>query len=152
MRPFENYTAASSSTNTNMLTNLPKLCGDSDANAYTWEDKNNNGIWDSNELPLSGVCITANYLDIKDIFDESLLCYSDNDYPELYTRSDGFWMSGDVGFGGCYSTLEWKRARTDTAEQCKNIMIYAYPPSGYDATTPTIINNCTGKFGFIKRQ
>jgi len=35
---------------------------------------------------------------------------------------------------------------------CDEIYIYAMPPEGYRATTPLVVNDCLGEFGFVPSQ
>lgn len=129
---------------------LPQLCGDNQAEAYTWEDNNSNGINENDEPPLAGVCISARYFGNEELLDNDYCYKPRKPSATLYSRDNGFWISSNVAFGGCYTTLEKERKETEEKDQCRRIFITAFTPPGYIPTTPIEVNDCRAKFGFHK--
>src|SRR5258706_1069214 len=99
--------------------------------AEAWMDLNGDGIKDSGEKPLAGVCIWVNS-DLQnphnDIYDD-LACQS----PVEFTDTDGEWSSG---FFSC---------------NFDNIYVASRPPIGFKPTTPlmAIPNSSALSFGFV---
>jgi hypothetical protein len=91
--------------------------------AYAWLDEDYDGQEDDGEPPLGGVFIFEGPYDYElaqTICDEV-----------TNTNDDGLW-EGEFYAGGT----------------CDGIIISAYPPEGYIATTPLQVDGCFGKFGF----
>lgn len=127
-------------------------CADGAAGATAWNDLNGNGGKEPNEAGLPGVCMYAYYVDDPPTA-LPVSCAvptpgSDKELGEsLLTDADGNWMDIAIAYGGCGTMAE---IATQTAEQCPQIIIVAFPPVGYRATTPTTIHNCSADFGFVK--
>jgi hypothetical protein len=120
------------------------ICADDVAVAFAWEDLDSDGVHDSDEPPLAGVCIHAYREEEPD--EDWLSKCAQKENPNMYSDSSGMWWS-DFMFGHCGTAQEIDR---EMAKECKRIHITAYSPDGYRATTDTTINDCKAAFGFAK--
>ena len=111
---------------------------DSDASALAWFDSDGDGRFDFNEPLIQGVCMWASTtLRIYDQQEIVEICEDAEFYEAFHTNSLGLWP------------YETERYMTFFAgASCNDIYIYALPPEGFNATTPLIVNGCSGAFGF----
>ena len=143
-KPIVTPTPSITPTPTSTATPESVMCADNVAVAFAWEDLDADGVRDSDEPPLAGVCIQAHREEGPDKDWPSKCAQKEN--PSMYSDSSGMWWS-DFMFGHCGAAQEIDR---EMAKECKRIHITAYPPDDYKATTDTTINNCEAAFGFAK--
>jgi len=102
---------------------------DGQASVTAWLDKNANGVKDTGEPPLSGICIWYGYRPDSVIQDYSDPCKF-SDYA--VTDEQGNW--GKFLPGG----------------SCDTIYVFAKTPDGYQPTTNLASDGCSAQFGFVK--
>jgi hypothetical protein len=98
--------------------------GDGEAQFSSWLDENANGVRDSNEPPLAGVCVWAGYNIINDFQENRDLCQ--------FTDKDGKWEEFLPG------------------GSCEEFYVFVQAPDGYQATTNLAANSCSTEFGFVE--
>jgi hypothetical protein len=104
---------------------------DGQASVTAWLDKDANGIKETDEPPLSGVCIWTGYRPDSIIQNYSDPCkFSDS----AVTDEQGNW--GEFLPGG----------------SCDSIYVFAKAPEGYQPTTDLASNGCSAKFGFVEND
>lgn len=99
--------------------------------AQAWTDINANGRRDEGELPLQDVCVWwEGGLSAPSEAELVEICGS----PQWHTDSDGRWPrgGGDVFVAGYH----------------QHLLVFAKPPAGYRATTPSVVDDPTAEFGF----
>jgi hypothetical protein len=104
----------------------PFLLVDAGAEGEAWEDTNCNGVRDSNEAPLAGVCLWAS-LDAGEPTPSPEECANEHLQTDSKGRSDGEFFAG---------------------ASCNDVYIFAQAPDGFCPTTDTVVNDCIGEFGF----
>ena len=102
---------------------------DGQTSVTAWLDKNANGSKDTNEPPLSGVCIWAGYRPDSVIQEYSDPCnFSDSAVTDEQGNWDKFLPGGS----------------------CDNFYVFAKSPDGYQPTTDLTSNGCSAQFGFVE--
>jgi hypothetical protein len=105
------------------------LC-DGYSSGKAWVDRNGNGHREPDEPGLAEVCIWDSFGPrMRNQEQVSEICGMSR------TDENGYW---DGGF--------------KPGASCDEIYIYAVPPEGYRATTPLVVNDCLGEFGFVPSQ
>jgi hypothetical protein len=105
-------------------------CIDSWAYGIAWEDANCNGVQDSGETALQGVCVWSSWYPAA-----PTPAPEDCNTEYFQTEADGefgpWWYSGAA---------------------CKEIFIFAQTPDGYQPTTDIAVNGCSAEFGFARES
>jgi hypothetical protein len=122
---------------------VPQICADGGALAMVWEDTNGNGQQDQGESPMANVCVLVQkFGNAVDENTAKKMCASSSNL----TAEDGRWSS-DILFGSCGSPSDVSR---EMENQCNNLSMLVFPPTGYKTTTAETVKGCRARFGLTR--